>query len=370
LLVAATVVVIGATIYVAVSPPWKPPRDVPSDTGPSIAQRTRKVLEEALNQADSLPDSGQTLRRNAYEQIATRALAHVRFQDGRDVLVRPILAQALMRMDRLKEAEQVVDDLLALAPALGEGLWLKGDILRLRGDGGYLEYYSRAAESPQGDPRVWAAYGMEMLRRGRASDAEKYLTKAEQGGQRSPLVLSGLAELAMGANDFARAEALLGEAMKEGATRSTQVLGMLAEAQKAGGKLQQAEETARKALAMRKTGPLQMLLGDVLLLRKKPGEAAEAFAAASELPGHGAPGALKAARCYYLAENYALAMKYIDVAAARHGDNPEVARWVKMIEDARFGAPAADANGAPAIRLPRPGELPPPEEPSTKPAGV
>jgi|GEM_PF-3527891 len=354
---------IAATVYVVVWPPWGGGQVVPSDPGPSISQRMRRVLSGALAQADALPPSQNPARRRAYEEIAQRGWAFLRFQDRNDILVRPVLAAALLRLERTKEAEQVVDDLLHLAPGGAEGLCLKGELLRQRDDNRYVDYYRRAAEAGDAGADAWAAYGREMLLRGHLKEAARYLDKAHKAALRSRELLRDLADLAMRNNDFARAEELIAQAM--GGRADVHMLGMLAEAQKNAGRPKEAEATIRRALAMQRSGPVLMELGEVLLLQRRTADAADAFAQAAEFRPFESLAALKAARCYYLADRYALAMKYIDVVAARHGEEPEVRLWLKRIEDARFGR-TAEPN-TPAIGLPKTGAASPASPPATMP---
>jgi tetratricopeptide (TPR) repeat protein len=128
---------------------------------------------------------------------------------------------------------------------------------------------------------------------------------------------------------------------------------MLAEAQKETGKLDEAAYAVQEALGLLSAsspephgqamdrGHLLMLLGQVRLLQGRHIQAAEAFAQAADHVAFRAPASLDAARCYYFAHRYALAMKYIDLADRYSPTDPAVQDWKRKIEDARFGQVAS-----------------------------
>lgn len=366
LLLLAAVVVVGLTIYVSVNPPWaRPPQPLPD--GPSQAQRTRAVIESLLARADAISlDSGpQALaaQRQAYEQAVQVARKFIEMSDRTDVVVRPMLANALLRLDRMPEAERTVDELLKLSPSSAEGLLMKGQLVRRRDRRGALDYFRRAAESERATDEIWATYGAELMAFRRRDEAQVYLERAEKAGNRDHKTLFALALLAMGDNRFPRAESLLAElASRE--RPSPQVLALLAEAQKYLDKNAQAEKTIRKALEIREAPELRMQLADVLVLLRRREEAADTYAKASETPGLELEAGLKAARLYYLLEKYAQAMKHIDRIASA-APTPDVLEWKKRIEDARFGPTAAaelptfDVPPIPSLLEPAPGETAP-----------
>jgi Tfp pilus assembly protein PilF len=363
--------VIGATVYVAVSPPWESPgREVP-EPGPTQAEKTRQTIEEMLARADAIDAKAGAralvAKREAYETACDLARRFIQLTDRRDVVVRPALAKAQLRLGKLELAERTVDDLLRLSPGSLEGLWMKGQLLAARDRDAAMEYFRRAAESDQAGPEIWARYGAKLLSRGRVEAAREYLTRAERAGQRDHQTLLALAMLALRAEDFARAEELLEEVSRSG-RGSVRVLSMLAEAQKQAGRLPQAEKTLRKAMDLQRSPELRLQLGDVLILLRRRAEAAEMFAKAAESPSLEPVAALKAARLYNNLERYALAMKYID-RAAEHGLTAAVRQWRTRIENARFGEPSSTEG--PTFRLPR--EWSPPEpaeapEAATQPA--
>ncbi|MGB2822014.1 MAG: tetratricopeptide repeat protein, partial [Phycisphaerae bacterium] len=352
-LLLTTAAVIGVTIYIAVTPPEGPPGPEISDPGPSQAERTRQAIEDMLARADAIDpkagDESLVARRRAYEAACELARKFIQLTDRTDVVVRPALAKAQLRLGELQKAERTVDELLKLSPASAEGLWMKGQLLAPRDRDAALEYFRRAAESDQAGAEVWARYGAELMSRSRFEEAKDYLTRAARAGRRDNQTLLALAMLAMRAEDFARAEQLFDEIGRTG-RGSVRLLSMLAEAQKQGGRPAEAEKTLRKALDLQQLPELRLQLGDVLILLRRRAEAAEMFAKAAENPSLEPVAALKAAKLYYILDKYALAMKYID-RAAEHGATDEVLQWRTKIDNARFGEPAS-AEG-PTFRLPR-----------------
>jgi tetratricopeptide (TPR) repeat protein len=356
ILLAATAAVIAATLYVVVWDPLKP-APVPMDTGRSRGEQARRKMEEIIAAADAIDPRGGAAnlaeRQVSYEQAAELGKRFVQLADQRDVLVRPVLAKALLRLGRLDDAEKTINALLTLAPRSAEGLCLKGEIIEARQEQGALELFRRAAESDQATPDIWARYGSALMAAEQFDRAEAMLLKAFHAGDKDHQVLWGLAALAMRAGKFDQAEPPLAELAGMGRP-SMRVLVMLAQCQKENAKPAEAEKTLRRALAQQEIPELYIPLGDVLQLQKKYLDAAQTFVRAAETSAMEAAASLKAARVYYLLDRHGLAMKYIDRAAALV-DDPEVRQWQRKIEDARFGQPDAQAPPSPV--------LPPPSAP-------
>ena len=363
ILLAATAAVIAATLYVVVWDPLKP-APVPMETGPSRGEQARRKMAEIIAAADAIDPRGGAAslaeRQVSYEQAAELGKRFVQLADQRDVLVRPVLAKALLRLGRLDDAEKTINALLKLAPRSAEGLCLKGELIEARQGPGALELFRRAAESDQATPDIWARYGSALMAAEQFDRAEAMLLKAFHAGYKDHQVLWGLAALAMRAGKFDQAEPPLAELAGRGRP-SMRVLVMLAQCRKENGKPAEAEKTLRRALAQQEVPELYIPLGDVLQLQRKYPEAAEMFARAAEMLARAAEtsaaetsameaaASFKAARVYYLLDRHGLAMKYIDRASALV-DDPDVRQWRRKIEDARFGQP--DAQAAPSPTLP------------------
>ncbi len=377
-LLLATAVVIVATIYVVVWDPMKPPANPSArNAGPTMGERVLRNIEGIIAQADAVDPRGGAgnlaARQVGYEKAAELGRQFVRLSDPRDVLVRPVLARALLRLGRLDEADKTLADLMALAPRSAEGMLLKAEVIEARGGQGALEWFRRAAESDQATPRIWARYGTALLAAEQYDRGEVMLLKAFRAGNKDHQVLWGLAMLAMKTGRYDQAESRLAE-LASRIGPSMRVLVMLAECQKENAKFVESENTLRRLLARTEVPELYIPLGDVLQLQKKYPEAAETFVKAAETSARKAVASFKAARVYYLLDRYGLAMKYIDRAAALV-DDPEVMQWRRKIENARFGSP--DVKAGPLFQLPLPstvrGGAPGTDAntpaPSTKPAG-
>jgi tetratricopeptide (TPR) repeat protein len=373
ILLAATAAVIAATVYVVVWDPLRPSAPSHDDTGPSRGEQVRRQIEQVIAAADAIDPRGGpaslTERQVSYEQAAELGKRFVQLADQRDVLVRPVLAKALLRLGRLDDAEKTINALLKLAPQSAEGLCLKGELVEARQGPEALELFRRAAESDQATSDIWARYGSALMAAEQFDRAEAMLLKAFCAGCKDHQVLWGLAMLAMRADKFDQAEPRLAELAGRGRP-SMRVLVMLAQCQKENGKPAEAEKTLRRALEQEGNPGLYILLGDVLQLQKKYLEAAQTFVRAAEILAKvdetkmEAEASLKAARAYYLLDRHGLAMKYIDRAAALV-DDPEVRQWQRKIEDARFGQP--DAHTPPPL-LPPPSPPGAAAQPSTRPA--
>jgi len=359
ILLAATAAVIAATVYVVVWDPLRPP-PAPShmDTGLSRGEQVRRKMEEVIAAADAIDPRGGPAslaeRQISYEQAAELGKRFVQLADQRDMLVRPVLAKALLRLGRLDDAEKTINALLKLAPLSAEGLCLKGELIEACRGQGALEQFRRAAESDQATPDIWARYGSALVAAEQFDRAEAMLLKAFHAGCKDHQVLWGLAALAMRAGKFDQAEPRLAELAGRG-NPSTLVLTMLAQCQKENAKPAEAEKTLRRALAQEGKPGLYILLGDVLQLQRKYQEAAKTFVRAAEIFAEAdettmeAEASYKAAGVYYLLDRHGLAMKYIDRAAALV-DDPAVRQRQRKIEGARFGQPDA----APTQVLPPP----------------
>lgn len=318
-----TAAVVGLTVFLALREPRPPSR--PSDNdGSSLA---RKVLA----QVEGLMELGQ------YESVVSLAQAYVRSHPG-DIEVRPLLAEAQLELRRADQAELTIDELLALAPHSPEALWSKGELVRDRGGSGYADYFRKAADSIEGaGPDILARYAQELLARGRMDEAERYFLRAQSAGARDARVLGGLGTIALQRKQYDRAEGFLAEAV-ESDRENPHLWVLLSEAQMESGKLDLSAATVAEAMnACRRKRDLWMMLGTIRLRQKRTAEAAEALAEAARYPVVRGRAALGAARCYYDLGEYALAMKYIDLAAVEGIDTPEFADLLEQIEDARFG---------------------------------
>ena len=287
----------------------------------------------------------------AYQGARDLARAYVRAHPG-DVEIRPVLADALCRLGEYDQAEQVVDRVLRRAPRSAAALWTKGEICLRRGDGDHAEWFRAAARSPAADARIWARYGAWLARAGRRDEAEEYLRRALDAGLADPATVSALGRIALWKDRFEEAERMLEQATR-GERADPDDLALLAEARINLGRPEQAARALNRAMKLdkgRRRGGLLMLLGKVRVQQGRQIKAARAFEAATKYRLLRGEAAFRAARCYYFAGRHALAMKYIDLAAAVRPGDDLVLKWVKKVEDARFGP--SPARTRPAIGLP------------------
>jgi len=331
---AAGGVIVAVTIYLWLRPE-EPPPAAPNPARPTTADEVIAAAQAGLKSRQFGP--AISLMQSYVRAYPT------------DIEVRPLLAEGLYQQAATEEepkktalcdeAEHTIDDVLRLSPRMPRALWLKGQLMRRRGKSPEL-MFREAALSPEADGEIWARYGRFLLEQGKAQEAREYLQKAMDAGATDASVLSGLGQLAMQDGDFAKAQELLSQALaKEPADADVAV--SLAGAQEAAGNRAAAEKTLRQSLSSRHSPAALMALGQLMFDENRPKEAAEAFASAADYPATRVEAAFLAAKCYCLADRYALALGFIDIAAAERPDDQDVAAWKKKIEDAHFVRPGA-----------------------------
>ena len=359
LLVLAGAVASGA-IYMGVTNFGRPATKVqPPQANPLMAQQ---VIARAgrLIQAGHLTDARDLL------------VSHLNSYPS-DNEVRSALAKTYMALGRNDLARVEVDVVLKNAPQQSDALWLKGDLIRAAGAAGgenFVQYYKRAAESPDAGPGIWALYGGEMLKAGLKDDAAKYLQKALDKGLRDSRTLLPLGEIAFEENRFADAKKLLTEAIKDPSCPLRAWL-VLASAQKNESELKAAEETLLDAIDSAGDDADQavarMELAEVLLLQDRTQEAVEEFVHAAELH---APlrfdGYLRAARCYFVLNKISMAKLYVDGAVKLQPQDPEAIEWKKKIDSAATRLAATAPASAPAGKTAKPAPAKIPNKPKQK----
>lgn len=313
--------------------PAKPPERITAEV---ILAKARPLIE-----ADKY--AAGPLARQALDQAIDLMLVYVQAHPD-DVKVRPLLAEAQIKSGDLTAAQRTVGRLLALEPDHAAPLWLKGELVRLRGDDAYVQFYRRATESTGATPQMFSTYGRLLAGRGQYAPARKYLQLALDGGVRSSDVLVSLGRIAMGRSEYGRAGAFLDEAVRLD-QQNAELWRLLALCYEQSGRADAAADTLREATQTVKRwtdkASLWAALGQVLEVQGRDADAAESFAAASDGTPNLPARALGAARCYFRIGRYALAMKYIDRAAALDPDDRDIRDWLKKIEEARFVRPVS-----------------------------
>ncbi|MCK4276918.1 MAG: tetratricopeptide repeat protein [Phycisphaerae bacterium] len=346
-LLVLTVVVLALAAIVSLRRPGPTP-----DPGKGPERITAEVIlakARPLIEADKY--AAGPLARRALDQAIDLMLVYVQAHPD-DVKVRPLLAEAQIKSGDLTAAERTVGRLLALGPDHAAPLWLKGEIMRLRGDDAYVEFYRRATESTGATAQMFSMYGLLLAGRGEHDPARKYLQRALDGGVRSSDVLVSLGRIAMGRSEYGRAGAFLDEAVRLD-QQNAELWRLLASCHQQAGRADAAADTLRQAARKVKRwtdkASLWAALGRVLEAQGRDADAAESFAAASDGTPNLPDRAFGAARCYFRTGRYALAMKYIDRAAAIDPHDRDIRDWLEKIEEARFARPVSpDSTTSPA----------------------
>jgi tetratricopeptide (TPR) repeat protein len=328
--------VVGAvTLYMA----YKKPYTSPVVAGQEVSD-VQKMLARAKPLLEATPGlEGAELIMAA--QARDMMQEHVRAHPD-DVEIRPLLVQAYMKLGQTDLAEKTVDEVLKLNPTNAQMCWMKGELVRKRtnGQGNYMAFFKTALDVSGGSAEMSARYGLVLLEAGNTKDARGYLQAALTGGLRDGRTLGALAKIELEEKHYDKARGLLNEALTVD-EKNVGLYVMLAQAGQNTGDTGGAERAIRQGLKLCKDakdrGPLQMELGEILILQHRRIEAAQAFASAAQYPGLQGKASLKAAMCYYAEDKYAKAMEQIDQAVAINPQDPQVQRYLKLIEDARFG---------------------------------
>jgi tetratricopeptide (TPR) repeat protein len=335
-LFALACVVVAVTVYLALKK-IETPIVVVTEGDTEV----KKVLATAksLLDADRVLEGAEVI---AVAQARDTMEAHVHAHPD-DIEIRPLLAQAYMKLGQLDLAGKTVDDVLRLNPGDAQMWWMKGELARRQtfGQGDCMTYFKRALDVSGGSAEMSARCGLVLLEAGNAKDARGYLQAALTGGLRDGRTLGALAKIELQEQHYDKTRELLNEALTVD-EKNVQLYVMLAQAGKNTGDTRGAERAIRQGMKLCKDaaqrGPLQMELGEILILQRRRIEAAQAFATAAQYPGLQGKASLKAAMCYYDEDKYAKAMEQIDQAAAAGLQDPQVQHYLKLIEDARFGS--------------------------------
>jgi tetratricopeptide (TPR) repeat protein len=267
-----------------------------------------------------------------------------------DVEVRPLLAQAYWKLRQNKEAEQVVDAVLLRSPKIAEVLWLKGELVRARGENTYMNDFRRAVECPDAGPKILSRYALELLDANQDEPARRYLNLALEAGSKDPRVLIALGELAAKDRQYDSAEGLLSQAVQAD-PNADRAFALLADVQKSLGKLDAAARTLQRGAEIAHgfdRASLLMQLGELDRRQDKLAPAAEAYVQACNDRLLRGDAALGAAKCYYALGRLALAMQYIDIAAEFKAGDAEMLTLKRQIEDARFKEPPQTQPASPS----------------------
>ncbi|MCD4825702.1 MAG: tetratricopeptide repeat protein [Phycisphaerae bacterium] len=331
----AAIVVASVALYIAFSPD----KTVAPDSGP----RPLTPAELAISQARNLMAIGET-------KVALEGLKQFVKNNPGDTVVRPTLARIYLHINQPDKATEQMDIMLKAVPNHPKALWIKG-LIAFAGGGDGMKFFRRAAEQETAGAMIWGNFGMMMTDKKDTATARPYLIKAVEAGTSDARIYVALGQIAFEENRFDEAYTYLKEATVKN-PEYARGWALLGEVQKNLGESEAAMASLRKAAkyasGVERAGVL-VQLGQLLKTRKDWAGAAKAFARAVDYPAMRQSAALEAAKCYYFAQKYALAMKNIDVAAKMNAPTDEIRAWKLKIEDARFG-PEKTA-GAPAGSL-------------------
>ena len=277
----------------------------------------------------------------------------------KEIRTRVMLADCCEKLGKVDEALMHADVALELNPDYPGALWIKGMCLNRKQAGEGLNYFRKAAESPEAGVLIWSWYGLLMLNEGNSKEARKYLTKARDKGTQHGNVYAGLGKLEFDDGKFDGALSLFNKAIKmSGEDRvnprvwdfMAMIYNMRDESDRELDCLLKAEKRNRGLPRI----DILRRLGDTYSMRRSWAEAAGAYANASRLLrglrfARGSdydPGkmALESAKCWFFANKpegneLGLAMEQIDIASTLLPQDKEVLEWKKKIEDARYGSP-------------------------------
>ncbi len=286
------------------------------------------------------------MKDGAFGPARDLAMAYLKANPN-DTQVRPLLAECQIELGELGQAQNTLGRLIALELKQGnvhaQSHWLMAKALKREGDGRYVEFLKRAADSEDARPEMLGDYGREMLMRGDLAAAQSYLRAASAKGDHGSLTLAALGELAFRRRDFAGAAKQLQESIRvleESAKlkppkrqddsdfrdRSLNRWELLTTAYRALGQNDLAAKAIDEGLRAQRSGQLYMDKGTLLLGGNVP-QAVEMFKQAAAFAGFRVQGNVAAARACLAGGGYAQAMYYIDQAFEQNGLQDCLCAW-------------------------------------------
>jgi tetratricopeptide (TPR) repeat protein len=327
LLLAAALVLAVAAVVVFLQPPASPNEPA------SPADHPRTPAQRAMVRAEDMLSAGQT--RAAVEHLEAFLAAH-----PSEIPPRAMLARIYLATDQLDPARKHIDRALADDADHPAALWVRGLLAVTQGQDPE-PYFARAAGQDNAGPIIHAEYGLYLMDRGRAGQAEPHLRRAVEAELPQATVYEALAQVDFQAGRFEEAAELARRATELDAT-SLRAWALLGEACRQQGQLDRAAEALEEAV--RHAGPDQKggVLMQVARLQQSRKQWPEAVATCREVmklsPSLRPMAALRMAICLYFAEQYDDAADAIAVARRAGPDDPEVNLWFERIDQARQSA--------------------------------
>lgn len=331
LLLAAILAIIAvlAIVYFA----W-PPKQKLISVDPAGSELPQTPAQQTLTKVNTLCQAGLVKK-----AIAT--LEQHKSEFAGEVIVLPTLARLYLQTGQVEKANNLVEEIIELAPTNPKVWWLKGQ-LDLAARKNPMPSYAKAANMSTATPDIKGRYGVELFKRRKIDQARNYINQAIAGGVKDPAVFyaAGLHAKIDGKNQLALD--MLSKSLtlepKNGAGWVD-----LADVQKKLSMDTAVIDSLNKALDYvrgKKRQDVLFELAAALAEQKQWNQAGKYFAKASENAG---PLRLlactEAAKCYWRGGKYALAMQNIDSAYELAPNNQEVIAWRVKIENSRFGLP-------------------------------
>jgi Flp pilus assembly protein TadD len=284
----------------------------------------QKPPNPELTVADKvLTTAGPLMQAHQYAEARNLMLTYVA-EFPEDTQVRPLLAQAQMALGQNEQAEHTVDQVIQRAPRRASVLWLKGELVRRRGQPNYMFFFRKAVEeSVDATPETWSQFGRELLAAGQAQEADRWLGQAMENGVNDAATTAALGEVKLLAGQYEKARELL-ETACEKSPNNANIKLLLARACRHRGQLDRAANIVQSALDDHVDAELYMELAEIRLAQNRPMDAAGALVEAADFTAYRAPAALRAAKIFYQQHQYARAALQIEPACQLRPNDPEV----------------------------------------------
>lgn len=270
---------------------------------------------------------------------AIALLQQYSFQRPGDILVTPTLTKLYILTGQKAKASELIETLLKAQPDNPKILWLRGELEKASGKDP-MRWYRQAAELPAADEEILSQYAVVLWDAKQYKPAEAYVEKALQAGSTDGRVQQIAGHLALKQGRLEDAKNHLTIATEKD-KQSVQAWSDMAETCKKLGQDKQAINALKHVLQYaggetRKNALFE--LAGMLVEQKEYMQAGDTYVKAADAqPTLKKNCLLEAAKCYWRAERYALAMKYIDITYEIQSDDEEVIAWRTKIENARFG---------------------------------
>ncbi len=318
--------VVGTAIYFFAVPPAQ------KSNGLELPPEQKKTPGElVVDQAREMLAGGQP--QGAVELMRDYITAH-----PTDTTVRLKLAELYLMLGQVSPARKQIDETLTISPDNPQGLWMKGMLANTEGKDP-TEYFTRAAGQAQAGPEIWGMYGLWLISRNNFDTAKVFLDKAIAAGSMDAKIYMAAGQLAFESDKYDDAISLLQRATQVN-PEDPRAWAMLADAQKNVGKPIQAIRSLEQGLKVAQgpiRGNLFLQLGMACMACKQWPRAAEVFEQATQYSDVQLQAYQFAARSHYFAEQYDKAGDNIDRAWALAPGNPEVKKWLDMIDQKRPG---------------------------------